>query len=286
MAKNPLRLLVPKGHIQASVVRLLSKIGVEIGVDERSYRPICSDSDIEIKLIRPQNIAELIALGRHDAGFTGYDWIVETRCKRKIALLSDTGLDRVRVVAAAPKGMRNWRKQVSVVATEYVNLAKDFLKKEGLRAEVLRTHGSTEVYPPEDADMIIDVVQTGTTLREHNLREVATVMESTTLFIASPSALKDPSKRRKLDDMVTLIDSVLRAEKMVLVEMNASADVIDELVENLPAMKSPTLAPLLGGEGYAVKIAVKREEVSKLLPKLRERGATDILVYPLEKLLP
>jgi ATP phosphoribosyltransferase len=164
-------------------------------------------------------------------------------------------------------------------------LTRDFLKKEGFRYKFLRTYGATEVFPPEDADMIIDNTATGNTLREHKLKIYKVIMESTTRFIAGRQTLKDPWKRNKIEELRMLFQSVLDARERVMLEMNVPREKFDRIVKILPCMRSPTVAPLYGEKGFAVKIAVKRSEVVKLIPRLKKLGATDILEYEFRKVV-
>ncbi|MBD3287633.1 ATP phosphoribosyltransferase, partial [candidate division KSB1 bacterium] len=171
------------------------------------------------------------------------------------------------------------------VATEYEHIARSFLEEMGYNYILIRTFGATEVFPPDDADMIIDNVSTGRTLREHNLHVIHQVAESSTRFIANNDALKDPDKREKIDEMKMLFKSVLDARERVMLEMNVPKDKFDEIIKVLPSMRSPTVAPLYGEKGYAIKIAVKRNDVVKLIPMLKKHGATDILEYEFRKVV-
>jgi ATP phosphoribosyltransferase len=291
MSANKLKLVIPKGRLQDKVVALLSAIGIDLTFSSRSYRPLCSDSDIEIKLLKPQNIPSLIALGRHDCGFAGYDWLLENGLEegREISSLLDLGYNKVRIVAAVPEELVEsgaWKNMRLVVATEYTRLAENYIKAKNLNAVLIKSYGATEALPPEDADMIIDNTSTGSTLQANRLTIVDELLQSTTRFMACAESLKDPWKQEKLSQMTMLMQSTLNASNKVLLEMNVSRDDFDKLVNDLPAMRSPTVAPLYGEEGFAVKIAVPAKEVSKLIPQLIARGARDVLEYKLEKLVP
>lgn len=279
------RLAVPKGRIFEGVSALLAESGIPLKGAERSYRPAAVNGGPEVKILKPQNIPELVALGIYDAGFTGLDWMRETRAK--VVDLLDTGLDPVRIVAAAASGTteRALKRRRIIAASEYPRLAERFLKSRGFRYLLLRTYGATEVFPPEDADLIVDNCATGETLRSHNLGVLAELFGSTTRFIASPKAMKDPGKRRLLTELAEVMRGVLEARRRVLLEMNVEGPRLARLVKMLPCMKSPTVQPLHGG-GYAVKVAVRREEVRDLLPRIRALGATDILEYAVRKVLP
>ncbi|MEO0136745.1 MAG: ATP phosphoribosyltransferase [candidate division WOR-3 bacterium] len=280
-----LKLVIPKGSIFENVVRLFSDAGIQIKTDERIYRPFVNDPEIQIKILRPQNIPDLIEIGAHDAGFTGKDWVVESAAE--VIEVLDLKLDPVRIVAAIPEEMdvKVLRRRKIIVASEYERLTKEFLRKEGFEYKFLRTYGATEVFPPEDADMIIDNTATGTTLKEHNLKIYKILMDSTTRFIASRNALNDPWKKNKIEELKMLFQAVLDARERVMLEMNVPKEKFDRIVKILPCMRAPTVAPLYGEKGFAVKVAVRKNEVIKLIPQLKRLGATDILEYEFRKVV-
>lgn len=290
-----LKILLPKGRIYENVVTLFAGAGISIKLPERAYRPTVNQDDIEAKVMKPQNIGKLLELGAHDCGFTGCDWIEETGAN--VEEIMNLNFDTVRIVAAVPNDLDDaaLKSKRIIVATEYEKIATKWLKKQGYNALVVRTHGATEVFPPDDADMIIDNTSTGRTLIENGLRIVDTLMTSSTRMFASKEALKDPAKKQKIMELKMLFEAVLDARERVMLEMNVAADKLDTLVKGLPSMRSPTVSPLYAegaigvngasASGYAVKIAVKRSDVPKLLPKLKNLGATDILEYELRKVL-
>jgi ATP phosphoribosyltransferase len=281
-----LRLLLPKGRIYDNVVSLFSGAGIQIDLPERAYRPVVNQDDLEAKVMKPQNIGKLLELGSHDAGFTGLDWITETSAD--VEEVMDLGFDKVRIVAAAPAeiGDEALKSRRILVATEYESLARRWLESGGYNFLIMRTHGATEVFPPDDADMIVDNTSSGRTLIENGLRIIDTLMNSSTRFFASKEALKNPEKKKKILELRTLFDSVINARAKVMLEMNVSKDKFAALVSSLPSMRSPTVSPLYAEGGYAVKIAVPKGDVPRLLPILKESGATDILEYELRKVLP
>lgn len=280
-----LKIVIPKGSIFEGVIRLFNDAGIYININERVYRPVVNDPELQIKILRPQNIPDLIEIGSHDAGFTGKDWVIESNAD--VIEIMDLKLNPVKIVSAIPEAteISPLRKKRIIVASEYERLTRDFLKKEGFRYKFLRTYGATEVFPPEDADMIIDNTATGNTLREHKLKIYKVIMESTTRFIAGRQTLKDPWKRNKIEELRMLFQSVLDARERVMLEMNVPREKFDRIVNILPCMRSPTVAPLYGEKGFAVKIAVKRSEVVKLIPRLKKLGATDILEYEFRKVV-
>ena len=283
---NKLKLILPKGHIQKGVMELLKRIGLEFPATDRSYRPKSSDPEIEAKVLRPQNIPKLIELGRHDCGFAGHDWVVEQGAD--IIELLDLGLDPVRLVVAAPAsiaGSKSLGGKKLVVASEYEKLALGYILERQLNAVFVQTHGATEAMPPEDADLIIDNTATGETLRRNNLVIMDEIMRSTTRFICNRESLEDPWKQKKMEEISMLMKSALNADRRVLLEMNVPGACFEKLVKDLPCMRAPTVAPLHNEDGFAVKVAVPAADVPKLIPKLIEAGARDILEFKLEKLI-
>ncbi len=280
-----LKMVIPKGRIYSNVVKLLNDSGFGVEVDERVYVPRIDDSEIEAKIMKPQNIPRLVELGSHDVGFTGYDWVVETEAN--VIEIMDLQFDPVKIVAAIPEVLikKDLNKRRIVVASEYEQIAAQYLEQKKYNYILLRTFGATEVFPPEDADMIIDNISTGRTLKEHNLQMIDTIMESSTRFIANKAAVNDHWKKEKIDEMKMIFQAVLDARQRVMLEMNVPKEKFEEIVKFLPCMRSPTVSPLYGEQGFAVKVAVKKHEVIKLIPLLKKYGATDILEYDFRKVV-
>jgi ATP phosphoribosyltransferase len=290
MMTDKLRILIPKGRIFNSVAGLFADAGFPIVLPDRTYRPMFAASWLDAKIMKPQNVGELLELGSHDAGFTGLDWIRETGAQ--VEELMDMGFDKVRIVAAAPIALdeQALRAKTIAVATEYVNLADAWLKQAGYSYRLIRTYGATEVFPPDDADMIIDNTSSGRTMRDNGLAIIATLLESSTRFVASRAALADTAKRRRIEELVMLFTAVLDGRERVMLEMNVAKSLFPALVSGLPAMRSPTVSPLYGNENegpdaYAVKIAVRKNEVPDIIPRLKSLGATDIVEYDLRKVV-
>jgi ATP phosphoribosyltransferase len=283
---DKLRILIPKGRIFDNVARLFTEAGFPIALADRTYRPTLGTDWLDAKIMKPQNVGELLEMGSHDAGFTGIDWIEESGAD--VAEILDLGLDRVKIVAAVPQAFDEefLRSKKLVVATEYVNLAERWLKTKGYQYRILRTYGATEVFPPDDADMIIDNTSSGQTLRDNGLAIIGTILKSSTRFVASHAALADPEKKNRIEELAMLFRAVLDARDRVMLEMNIPKDIFDAVVNGLPAMRSPTVAPLFGDEGYAVKIAVQKHEVPEIIPRLKKLGALDIVEYDLRKVVP
>jgi ATP phosphoribosyltransferase len=289
MPVEPLKITLPKGRIQKNILHLLQQIGLEFSSADRSYRPVCKAEGVEAKVLKPQNIPPLIALARHDCGFTGWDWINEQGVSDQVIELLDLRYDPVRIVAAVPEALAEndqWRTQPLVLATEYQKLAKDFVAREKLNALLVRTYGATEALPPEDADMIVDNTSSGATLKSNRLVIVADLLKSSTRFVCSREAWANPAKRKRLEEWVMLMKSVLNAQERVLLEMNVLPEALDAVVALLPCMRAPTISSLYHQNGFAVKAAIPAHLASSLIPKVLAAGASDILEYRLEKIVP
>jgi ATP phosphoribosyltransferase len=278
-------MVIPKGRIFKKVAGLLNDASIGFEANDRLYVPHIGDPEIEGKIMKPQNIARLIELGSHDIGFTGYDWVVESRAD--VVELMDLKFDPVKIVSAIPEALpeSELKQRKILVASEYEKVSAKHLESQGYDYVLIRTFGATEAYPPEDADMIIDNTSTGQTLRDHNLKVVDEIMTSSTRFIANAEALQVSWKKEKIEELVMLFKAVLNAKDRVMLEMNVPAEKLDEIVCVLPCMRAPTVAPLFEGQGYAVKSAVKRDETVKLIPQLKKLGATDILEYEFKKVI-
>ncbi|MFO8073995.1 MAG: ATP phosphoribosyltransferase [Polyangia bacterium] len=283
-----IRLALPKGRMQEGVLRLLEDAGIRVSAASRGYRPAVSVAGIEAKILKPQSIVEMLAAGSRDAGFAGADWVSELGSDA-VELL-DTGLDPVRVVAAAPAGLpdeagRLPRRRL-VVASEYERLTRRWIEQRGIEAVFVRSYGATEVFPPEDADLIVDNAASGETLRANKLAVIDELMLSSTRLYASRAALEEPARRERLERLVVLLEAVLEARRRVMVEVNVPAELLEDVIEALPCMREPTLASLHGGLGYAVKAAVPRERLPQVIPEIKRRGGTDVVVTNLAQIVP
>jgi len=286
-SSKALRLGLPKGRMEQGVLTLLGDAGIRIRPGARGYRPDVSFPDTEAKILKPQNIVEMLALGSRDLGFAGADWVAELQAN--VVELLDTGLDPVEVVAAVPGALlENGRlpERHLVVASEYERLAQRWIIERGLSAEFVRSYGATEVFPPEDADLIVDNTATGATLEANDLVVVDRLMRSSTRLYANPVALADPDRRCRIDDLVMLLESVLVARRRVMLEVNASAACLEAVVSALPAMRQATVAPLYGNGGYAVKAAVPRELLPQVIPAVKAAGGTDVVVSTFSQIVP
>lgn len=276
-----LRLGLPKGRMEAGVLSLLADAGVTVRPGARGYRPDVSLPETEAKLLKPQNVVEMLAAGSRDAGFAGADWVAELQVD--LIELLDTELDQVQIVAAAAGPLPERR---VVVASEYERLARAWIADRRLTADFVRSYGATEVFPPEDADVIVDNTATGATLEANGLRVLDVLMHSSTRLYANPRALDDAARRRRIEDLVLLLRSVLDARRRVMLEVNASAECLDAVVAALPAMRRATVAPLFGNNGYAVKAAVPRDLLPLVIPAVKAAGGTDVVVSRLSQIVP
>lgn len=290
-SSDSIRLALPKGRIQDGVFSLLAAAGIPVRGGARHYRPNLALEGWEAKILKPQSIVRMLEAGSRDLGFTGADWVAELDAD--LVELLDTKMDPVQIVAAVPEALlsQGWpaqptREEGWIVASEYPRLTQAWIKEKGLQARYLRSYGATEVYPPEDADCIVDNTATGSTLRAHALQITDVLMRSSTRLFARPQALEDPERREKIEHFVLLLRSVLDARRRVMLELNVPAERLDEVIAILPCMREPTIASLHGSKGFAVKAAVARESVPNLIPLLRARGGTDILIAELAQLIP
>ncbi len=284
---DPIHLAVPKGRIEGGVSALLADAGIKLRSGPRGYRPVTSVEGFEVKLLKPQNIVEMLAAGSRDIGFAGADWVAEKSAE--LIELLDTGLDPVRVVAAAPESLLvdgALPDRHLVVASELEKLTGRWIADQGLDATFVHSYGATEVFPPEDADVIVDIAATGETLAANGLVVVDELMRSSTRLYASRNAMGSPDKKEAIDGLVLSLKSVLEARNRVMVELNVSPDDIEQVIEVLPSMREPTIATLHGSSGLAVKAAVPRSDLPGLIPLLKSRGATDIVVSRLEQIVP
>lgn len=286
-SEQTLRLGLPKGRMQEQVFSLLADAEIQLRRGDREYRPNVSLPGFEVKILKPQNIVEMLHFGSRDIGFAGADWVAELEAE--VVEVLDTGFDPVRLVAAAPALVLENGKLPNrplVVASEYERLTKCWIQQKRLQATFVRSYGATEVFPPEDADCIVDITASGSTLRANNLVVVDELMSSSTRLYANPAMLKNGDAREQIEHLVLLLKAVLEARKRVMVEVNVSAEFLEGVVSVLPCMREPTISSLHGGVGYALKAAVPRTDLPQLIPKIKARGGTDIVVTKLSKIVP
>ncbi len=290
-----LRLVIPKGSLEAQTLRLFEDADLRVRRgSERDYHGTIDDDRVErVSILRPQEIPLYVQDGMFDLGITGEDWIAETGADvETLATLSyaKTGTGHgTQVVLAVPKehpadaaaeippGTR--------ISTEFVELTRTYFAALGIDVKVSWSYGATEAKVPEIVDAIVDVTETGSTLRAHGLKIIETLLTSSPVLVANRASAADPGKRAAMDDLVTLLMGALAAEGRVLIKLNVAADARDAVLEVVPSMKAPTVSPLSDG-GFAIEAVVDKRGVNRLIPQLKAAGATDILEIPISKIVP
>jgi ATP phosphoribosyltransferase len=291
MSGNVLKLGIPKGSLEEATVKLFAKAGYDIKIKSRSYFPSIDDDEIECMLIRAQEIARYVADGVLDAGLTGKDWVMENRAD--VVEVADLVYSKqssrpVRWVLAVPNDSSIQSVadlQGKRIATEAVNMTIDYLKKHGVTAHVEFSWGATEVKPPKLVDAIVEVTETGNSLRANNLRILDTLMESTTKFVMNKKAHKDEWKKDKVDRLVLMLKSAMAANGKVGLMMNVPKSKLSAVMEILPPNKKPTIAELSDKEWVDLSIIMEEKMVRDIAPDLKRVGAEDIVEYPLNKII-
>ncbi len=316
---SQLKFVIPKGSLQEATLQLLKQAGYNVKAFERSYRPWINDSEINLKLLRPQEIPTLIQEAAHELGIAGEDWVNESGAD--VELLSKLDYGKVDIVLAVPnswekinnlsdliKDFNRSRKPIRI-ATEYINLtSKQIMQNdeyqkyygdktpevitpwsrygENPNVKIMLSFGATEAKPPEDADAIVDNTETGTTLKSNELKIIEVLSQSQAVLIANKKALKDEWKEEKIRDVMTLIVGAVEARKKLHIFMNVKEENIEHLLEQLPALKRPTISPLAGAEGwFALNTIIAKEDFLKLIPVLRKL-AQGLVVYDPKGVLP
>jgi ATP phosphoribosyltransferase len=290
-----LRLVIPKGSLEQQTLRLFEEADLRVrrGSD-RDYHGTIDDERIErVSLLRPQEIPLYVQDGLFDLGITGQDWIAETAADVEVLTplsyaKSGSGHGTKVVLAVPSDHPANSAKEMppgSRITTEFESLTKRYFDELGIDVHVVWSFGATEAKVPEIVDAIVDITETGSTLRAHGMKVVETLMTSEPVLVANREAAADPVKRRAMDDVTTLLLSALRAEGSVLIKMNVGEADLQQVLEVVPAMKSPTVAELQEG-GYAIETVVDKVEVNRLIPLLKAKGASDILEIAISKIVP
>lgn len=290
-----LRLVLPKGSLEQQTLRLFEEADLRVrrGSD-RDYHGTIDDERIErVSLLRPQEIPIYVQDGLFDLGITGQDWIAETDADVEVLTSltyakSGTGHGTSVVLAVPADHPASSAKEMpegSRISTEFEHLTKRYFEDLGIDVRVVWSFGATEAKVPEIVDAIVDVTETGSTLRAHGMKIIETLMTSEPVLVANRDAAADAPKRRAMDDVTTLLLGAIRAEGRVLIKMNVGESDLAAVIEAVPAMKSPTVSRLQEG-GYAVETVVDKDQVNRLIPLLKERGATDILEIPISKIVP
>jgi ATP phosphoribosyltransferase len=286
-----LKLGIPKGSLQDATVDLLSRAGWKVSVSSRSYVPTIDDPEIDCLLVRAQEMARYVQSGALDAGITGHDWVVETGAdvlELSELIYAKQRLARVRWVLAVPEDstIREPRDlEGKVIATEVVGITENYLKKHDVKARVEFSWGATEVKVPQLADAIVEVTETGSSLRANRLRVLDTVLESATVFIMNRRAAADAAKREKAENLVLMLQGAIAAATRVGLMLNVRREDLDAVLSVLPALKNPTISTLSDSGWVAVNTIIEEAVVRQILPKLKAAKAQGIVEYPLNKIV-
>ena len=290
-----LKLVIPKGSLEAQTLRLFEDADLRVvrGSD-RDYHGRIDDDRVErVSLLRPQEIPLYVQDGLFDLGITGQDWIAETEADVEILTSlayakSGTGHGTTVVLAVPsdhPAGSAREMPPGSRISTEFEHLTKRYFEELGIDVRVVWSFGATEAKVPEIVDAIVDITETGSTLRAHGMKIIETLMTSEPVLVANREAASDQAKRRAMDDITTLLLGALRAEGRVLIKLNVGEVDLPSVLEVMPSMKSPTVSSLQEG-GYAIEAVADKAQVNRLIPLLKSKGATDILELPISKIVP
>ncbi len=307
---DKLKFAIPKGSLEKATTEFFSKSGYKIGGTERTYRPSINDPQIELKVLRPQEIPVFVSEGLQDLGITGEDWVRENRAD--VEILQNLEYGKIKLVIAVPKSCENmtmgefmesiWSEGKNFrISTEYLNIASEFLKNtpqykkrfgnadpmlvtpwwkkgDNPRAKIFLSFGATEAKPPENSDAIMDVTETGTTIEANNLKIIDTVLRSSAILIANKKALEDPEKREKIYDIVALLKGVVDGSKRIHIFVNVKKANLQKLLTELPALKNPTISPLADDTWVSVNTVIEKDSLIELLPKIR-KIAQGLVVY-------
>ena len=285
-----LKLGIPKGSLQQATIELFERAGYKITVSSRSYFPSIDDDEIECMLIRAQEMARYVESGVLDAGITGHDWVVENDAdviELKELQYAKATLNVVRWVLAVPEDSHIQSVkdlEGKTISTEVVNIAKKYLEKHGVNAKVEFSYGATEVKVPHLADAIIEITETGSSLRANKLRIVDTVLETTTMFIVNKEAYKDEWKRKKIERILIMLEGALKAKTRVGLMMNAPKENLENILKLFPD-KNPTISTLADENWVDILVIFRKERVRELIPKLKELGVNSIVEFPLNKFI-
>ena len=289
-----LRLVLPKGSLEKATLSLFDDADLAVRrASDVDYKATVADPRIEsVRILRPQEIGRYVAEGLFDLGITGRDWIEETASEvvslgelhyskataRPVSIvLAVAGDDPATSAADLRDGVR--------VATEYPELTRRFLEKQGIAADIRLSYGATEAKVPEIVDAVVELTETGRALKAAGLRVIETILVSHTELIANPAAWQDPDKRHAMTQIHTLLQGTLEARGRVLVKLNVGASELSEVIEILPSLRSPTVSKLFGADAYAVETVVPKDRINTLIPALKDHGATDIIELPISKIV-
>ncbi len=307
---DKIKFAIPKGSLEKATAEFFSKSGFKIGGTDRTYRPTINDPQIEMKVLRPQEIPVFVNEGLQDLGITGEDWVKENHAD--VEILQNLEYGKIKLVIAVPKTCDSmtlgefmesiWSQGKNFrISTEYLNIASEYLKNtpqykkrfgdadpmlvtpwwkkgDNSRAKIFLSFGATEAKPPENSDAIMDVTETGTTIEANNLRIIDTVLKSAAILIANKKALEDPEKREKIHDILALLKGVVDGSKRIHIFVNVKKSNLQKLLTELPALKNPTIAPLADENWVSVNTVIEKDCLIELLPKIRKL-AQGLVVY-------
>ena len=289
--KNNLMLGLPKGSLEDSTIRLFAKAGFEITKSARSYRPSFDDSDLDGRFVRAQEVSRYVEHGYFDCGLTGQDWVSENGSDVVEVcdlVYSRASRRRSKWVVAVPEAspIRDVKDLAGKrIATEVVNLTREYLKANGVSAEVEFSWGATEVKVPDLVDAIVDLTETGSSLRANKLRIVDTIMETNTVLIANKESWETPEKREKIEQIALLLQAALEAHSKVGLKLNIQREQLDSILNALPALRNPTINRLTDEAWVAIDVIVDEKVVREIIPQLKAQGAEGIVEYPLNKVV-
>lgn len=291
MKNKTLKLGLPKGSLQESTFKLFARAGYMLKATPRSYFPSVDDPELAPTLIHAKELGRYVSQGVLDCGLAGQDWLEEMNAKVKVVgelPYAKSGLGKVRWVIAVPENSKIKKVkdlQGKRIATELVGYTKSYLKKHGVQADVEFSWGATEVKPPLLADAIVDLTETGSSLRANKLRIVETILESTTLFVANKDAWKDPWKRQKIENLYLLLQGAMEARSRVGLKLNAPRKKLDAIMGILSSLHAPTISDQADSNWVSVEVIIEETAVRDLIPELKRLGAEGIVEYPLNKVI-
>jgi ATP phosphoribosyltransferase len=288
-----INIALPKGSLEEQTLQLFKEADLEVRRTDRDYNPQINDERIgKVKILRPQEIPTYVEMGYFDMGISGLDWVCESGAKvKEIAILnySKTGQGNVKIVVAVhrdePISTVNEIRPDSRVTTEYPEMTREFFGRLGIPVRLFPSYGASEAKVPDLMDVVVDLTETGTTLRKNGLKIIGQIMESYTVIIANSESFRDPVKRREMEEIVTLLMGVIEARNKVLLTMNVPAAMLESVVASLPALKKPTVSRLHGIDFFSIETVVQKNLVNTLIPKLKASGAEDILEIPITKIV-
>lgn len=288
-----INIALPKGSLESQTLQLFKEADLEVKRGDRDYNPIIHDSRIgKVKILRPQEIPKYVEMGYFDMGISGLDWVKETGARvREVAPLSysKTGEGTVKIVVAVhrdePIDEVARIRPHSRVTTEYPEITKEYFGRIGIPVQLFHSFGASEAKVPDLMDVVVDLTETGTTLRRNGLKIIGQIMESYTVIIANRESFEDMAKRRAIEEIVTLLLGVIDARHQVLLSMNVPVEAMERVVATLPALKRPTVSRLHGVDYYSIQTVVQKGQVNTLIPSLKAAGAQDILEIPIAKII-